>query len=71
LGYAEGEAVKEVEDLIAKLGGQIIKENKAGRFILVGVNEGDEETFINLILEKGGGVVTYAELNYIAEAVTN
>lgn len=70
VGYAEDAAIKELEALIPTLGGEIIREDKARRFILVRVEEGYEETFINLILQEAGGVVTYAELNYIAEAAT-
>ena len=68
VGYANDEVVGELKDLIPELGGKIIRENKAGRFILVRVEEGYEETFIKLILQKAEGMVTYAELNYLAEA---
>ena len=68
VGYTKSEVVEELKDLITKCGGKVTGENKAGRFILVKVEEGYEETFIKLILQKAGDMVTYAELNYIAEA---
>ncbi len=68
VGYAKSEVVKELKDLIPRFGGKVIGENKAGGFILVRVEDGYEETFIKLILQKAGDMVTYAELNYIAEA---
>lgn len=68
VGYTKSEVAEELKDLITKSGGEVIEENKAGGFILVRVEEGYEETFIKLILQKAEGMVTYAELNYIAEA---
>jgi hypothetical protein len=67
VGYAGEQAPAELENLIHELGGAIITENKAGRFFLVSVNEGVEAAFIDLILARGGGMIAYAELNYIAE----
>lgn len=68
VGYAKSEVVEELKDLLRQSRGEVIRESKAGRFILVKVEEGYEETFIKLILQKAAGMVTYAELNYIAEA---
>ena len=67
VGYTKSEVVEELKDLITKCGGKVTGENKVGRFILVRVEGGYEETFIKLILQKAGDMVTYAELNYIAE----
>ena len=68
IGYADSGMSTELSELITGLRGEVIKEDIAGSFILVRVEEGSEEIFIRLILEKAGNMVKYAELNYVAEA---
>jgi len=71
VGYADEGAARKLIDLIPALGGEVIEKNSVAGYILVRVEDGNEKSFINLVLQKAPGVAAYAELNYTALAQAN